>query len=61
MKRTLPLQKMLKHMYKRNNWLQADRNKLQRQVKSLETQIEIIKVKLLARNIKIFVVVDDTP
>lgn len=61
MKRTLPLHKMLKHMYKRNSLLQANMNKLQRQVKALETQIEMIKAEILKRNLKTFSVVDDTP
>lgn len=36
-KRTLSLHMMLKHMYKRNKWLQAERSRFQKQVKGLET------------------------
>ena len=52
-KRTLSLHRMMKHMYKRNNWLQADRKNFQGQVKVLETHIEMIKVELAKRNLKI--------
>lgn len=45
-KKILPLQKMLKHMYRRNRWLQADKWKLQNQVKDLQAQVELIKIKL---------------
>lgn len=41
-KMTLPLHKMLEHMYKRNSWLQAYRKRLQGQVTRLESQIEMI-------------------
>jgi len=52
-KRTLPLHRMLEHMYRRNRWLQEDRKSLQGQVRALETQIEMMQVELKKRKVKI--------
>ena len=60
-RRTFPLHRMLKHMYKRNSWLQEDRKNLQGQVTTMETQIEMIKVELKKRNLKIIAELDATP
>ena len=60
-KRTFPLHRMLKHMYRRNNWLQEDKKKLKGQIIALETQIEVIKVELKKRNLNIIVEIDVTP
>ena len=60
-KRTLPLHRMLEHMYRRNNWLQADGKNLQGKVTILESHIEMIQVELKKRNLKIVVEVSATP
>ena len=61
LKRTLPLHKMMKHLCKRNRWLQTERRRLQRQVKALETQIEMIQAELLKKGLKIIAKIDGTP
>lgn len=60
-KRTMPLHRMMKHMYRRKNWLQAVMKKLQGYVKALETQIEMIKVVLLKEGLIFFAEIDGTP
>lgn len=52
---------MLKHMYRRNSWLQEDRKKLQGHVIEIETQIEIIKVEPNKRNLMIIAEINATP
>ena len=61
LKRTLPLHRMMKHMCKRNRWLQADMRRLQGEVRALETQIEMIQAELLKKGLKIIAEIDGTP
>lgn len=60
-KRNLPLQRMLQHMYRRNSWLQADRKRQKEQLTKLETQIEMIQIELKKKNLKIVAEIDGTP
>ena len=55
LKRTMPLHRAMKHLCKRERWLQYDRRMLQGQVKTLEAQMEMIQDKLLKKGLKMIV------
>ena len=56
LKRTFPLQRMMKHLCKINRWLQVERRMLQDQAKDLEVQIQMIQDEILKIGLKFIIV-----